>query len=139
MAQESILFPMFALVGWTFIVAGVMLGSAFKAVREGLNPRFFQYGTGAKPPGYMRAAYQHYSNMHEMPVLFYTAVLTAYAASMTDVLLVALSWVYVAARVVHSVIHLRNRSVARRRDSFLVSVAMLVSIWGVLIAKVISG
>lgn len=134
-----ILYPAFALAGWTFVMAAVMLRSAFKAVGEGLDPRYFRHGSGFEAPGYMRAAYQHYTNLFEMPVLFYAAVLMAYVTVQVTPALLGLAWLYVAARVVHSLIHLKNTNIPRRRDSFLVSVAVLLILWGVLLASVATG
>lgn len=139
MKDVAILYPLFALVAWTFVMATVMLRSAFKAVAEGLDRRYFRYGAGAEPPGYMRSAYQHYTNLFEMPVLFYAAVLTAYVSGQVTPLLTGMAWTYVAARMGHSLIHLKNTNVPRRRDAFLLSVALLIAIWADLFVNVITG
>lgn len=133
MEQKQIIFPMAALVGWTYLVSAVMLRRAFRAVAGGLNPAYFRYGGGFEAPGSMRAAYQHFNNLFETPVLFYAGVLTVFAARLADPALLALAWAYVAARVVHGVIHLRDRGVSRRRDSFLLSVAILFLLWVVIV------
>ena len=139
MQEELILYPMFALVGWVFLMTGIMLKRAFRAVGAGLDTEYFRYGSGAEPPGYMRSAYQHYSNLFEMPVLFYSAVLTSYVTGQTDRLLLWLAWAYVATRILHGIVHVRNKSVARRRDSFLLSAAVLIAIWALLLTRVASG
>lgn len=137
MKQYLMFYPVFALAGWTFIMAVVMLRSAIKAVGEGLNPEYFRYGVG-EPPGYMRSAYQHYSNLFEMPVLFYVVVLATYILQQGNFVLLGLAWLYVAARIIHSLIHLKNRNIRRRRDSFLASNVVLILMWGVLFARLIS-
>jgi len=136
MKDISFLYPLFALVGWTIVMSIVMLRRAFRAVGDGLDPRYFRYGTGYEPPDYMRAAYQHYTNLFEMPVLFYTAVITAFVTGQTTVLLYGIAWAYVAARMLHSVIHLKNTNVPRRRDSFLISVALLFVMWCILFVNI---
>ena len=136
MKTNAIIYPAFALAGWTFVMAAVMFRSAVKAIGEGLNPRYFRYGEGFEPPDYMRSAYQHYTNLFEMPVLFYTAIVVTYVTGQTSGLLLVLAWAYVVLRVVHSVFHLKNTNVPRRRDSFLLSVAVLIAVWGVLLVRV---
>lgn len=138
MKDVSFLYPLFALVGWTFVMAMVMLRRAFKAVDEGLDRRYFRYGAGYEPPDYMRTAYQHYTNLFEMPVLFYTAVLTGYITGQATLLLYAMAWAYVATRMLHSLIHLKNTNVPRRRDSFLLSVALLFSMWIALFVNLVT-
>jgi len=138
MKETAILYPLFALAGWTFLMAAFMLRTAFKAVGEGLSLEYFRYGTGAEPPGYMRSAYQHYINLFEMPVLFYTVGLLAYVTGQAGSLLLGLAWAYVASRMVHSVLHVRNTNVPRRRDAFLLSVALLMVMWGVLFVEILT-
>ncbi|QKT05019.1 MAPEG family protein [Ectothiorhodospiraceae bacterium 2226] len=137
MEQKMILYPVLALVGWSFVVTGVMLARAFKAVGAGLSVEYFRYGAGAEPPGYMRAAYQHYSNLFEMPVLFYTAALISYVAGVVDALLVTLAWAYVATRLLHGTVHMRDRNVLMRRNTFFLSMLVLVSLWVLLAARVL--
>ena len=139
MQSSAILYPMFALVAWSFLMAIWMIGTAYKAVNAGLELRYFRFGDSMEPPAYMRSAYQHYNNLFEMPVLFYTASLTAYVTAAQDALLLGLGWSYVAARVVHSLFHLSNRNIPRRRDSFFVSAALLIAIWVVLLIRVATG
>ncbi|MDV3238659.1 MAG: MAPEG family protein [Gammaproteobacteria bacterium] len=134
----TVLYPMFALVGWTFLMSLVMVRSAYRAVGEGLPVSYFRHGRGAKPPEYMLSAYQHFTNLFEMPVLFYAAVITLYATGQGDTLPTGLCWAYVAARSVHSVLHLRNTNVPRRRDAFFVSVGLLFAIWLLLFLRMLS-
>ena len=129
MKQIAIVYPMSAMVGWTLLIALVMIRKAFRAVREGLDVEYFRYGKGDEPPGYMLAAYQHFTNLFEMPVLFYVAVLMIYTVAITNVFLVLLAWCYVAARVVHSFYHLSNQVVIYRRNAFVISYLVLALLW----------
>lgn len=129
MENKLILYPMFALVAWSLAMAIVTIRRAYRAVGEGLNPEYFRYGKGSRAPGYMLSGYQHYSNLFEMPVLYYAAIVTIYATAVTSLWLVVLSWAYVAARVVHSHFHLSNTNVPRRRNAFIASYLILVGLW----------
>lgn len=66
------------------------------------------------------AAADNFSNQFEMPVLFYIAILLALTLMLQDPLLVILSWMFVATRVVHAAIHVSYNNVMHR---FLVYVA----------------
>lgn len=129
MEKTTILYPMFALVLWTLFIALLMNRRAFRAVKEGLNPEYFRFSRGFKAPPYMISAYQHYSNLFEMPVLFYAAILTIYITATNSLLLLSLAWAYVAARGVHSLYHLSNTNVLRRRDAFIASYLLLLLLW----------
>jgi len=138
MKDIAILYPLFALAGWTFLMAVFMLRTAFKAVGEGLSVEYFRYGSGAEPPGYMRAAYQQYTNLFEMPVLFYAVGVLTYVTEQATSLLLGLAWAYVGMRMAHSVLHLRNTNVPRRRDAYLLSAVLLMTMWGVLFFNIVA-
>lgn len=138
MKDSAILYPLFALAGWTFLMAVFMLRTAFRAVGEGLSVEYFRYGAGAEPPGYMRAAYQHYSNLFEMPVLFYAAGVLAYVTGQASSLLLGLAWAYVVTRMAHSVLHLKNTNIPRRRDAYLLSALLLMVMWVVLFLGIVT-
>lgn len=139
MQESTVLYPMFAMVGWTFVMGLVMVRSAYRAVAEGLPLIYFRHGRGGRPPEYMLSAYQHFTNLFETPVLFYVAVLTAYVTGSGSATILALSWSYVASRGVHSILHLKNTNVPRRRDVFYVSIALLLAIWVLLFLRLLSG
>lgn len=132
MENNSILYPLIALVAWTLAIAVVMIRRAFRAVGEGLNPEYFRYGKGFKAPGYMLSAYHHFENLFEMPVLFYLAIVTIHITHLTNIPLIFLSWAYVVSRVIHSHYHLDNSNVPYRRNAFIVSYVILILLWGVL-------
>ncbi|HEY0719878.1 MAG TPA: MAPEG family protein [Gammaproteobacteria bacterium] len=129
MENKVILYPLFALVAWTLFMTVVMIRRAFRAVGEGLDPEYFRYGKGFTPPGYMLSAYQHFENLFEMPVLFYVALSVIYVTHINNALLLTLAWGYVAARMVHSVYHLDNTNVKRRRNAFITSFVILIVLW----------
>lgn len=131
MQTTLILYPMFTLVLWTLTMALVMNRRASRAVREGLNPEYFRFGRGFRAPSYMISAYQHYSNLFEMPVLFYAVTITIYVTAVNSLLLVSLAWLYVALRLLHSLYHLSNKNIPRRRDTFIGSYVILVLLWSV--------
>ncbi len=129
MEQKLIFYPMFVLIAWTYVVGMVQFSRAIRAVGDGLNPAYFRLKRGFEPPSYLLSASQHFSNLFEMPVLFYAAILTIYTAGITHVVLLVLAWVYVITRLLHSHHHLSNRNLLKRRNAFLASYFVLLVLW----------
>ncbi len=68
-------------------------------------------------------------NQFEMPVLFYTVILLALILMWQDPLLVAFSWVFVALRIVHSIIHTTYNKVLHRFWVYIFSCGALLCMW----------
>ena len=85
-----------------------------------------------------RAA-DNYKNLFETPVLFYLALVVAFASGQVTDLTVGLAWAYVAIRVVHSVIHCGYNRVRDRFYAFLASNLVLWTLWGVLTVGLLRG
>ncbi len=78
-----------------------------------------------------RAA-DNYRNLFEAPVLFYLALVVAFAIGHATTLVLALAWAYVAARCVHSYVHCTYNRVRHRFYAFLASNLVLWALWAVL-------
>jgi len=130
MNQESILLPMAALAGLTFVVLLMIPYRRFRAGFKGLvTYRDFKYGESAKVPPDVSIPNRNFMNLLEMPVLFYVACLTLYVTRHVDGTLVALAWTYVALRTAHSVVHLSYNWVRHRLAFYAASAVVLVMIW----------
>lgn len=137
MQQTLMLYPAFAMALLTFVVAIWLLRCRIRAVRTGLTPIYFNLNRGAKLPSYLVQATQHYDNLFEMPILFYVAIIIIYITQQVDGLLIALAWGYVGARFIHTVIHLGHNKVRHRLWAFLLSYALLVTMWVWLFIKLL--
>ena len=71
----------------------------------------------------------NFSNLFEMPVLFYANILLALILMLQDPVLVALAWLYVFLRVVHSIIHTTYNTVIHRFYVFAASAVVLLGMW----------
>ncbi|MGH8050222.1 MAG: MAPEG family protein [Arenimonas sp.] len=71
----------------------------------------------------------NFRNLFETPILFYTALLFATVTQQTSPLLIALAWLYVGLRVIHSLIQCSYNKVMHRFYVFLTSVAVLMALW----------
>jgi hypothetical protein len=62
-------------------------------------------------------------------MLFYVVGLMYFVASRVSTAVLILSWAYVAARCVHSAIHLTHNDVLHRLAAFAVSNFILIVLW----------
>lgn len=68
----------------------------------------------------------NFRNLFEMPVLFFVAAVSAHSLFIVDTVLLALAWVFVLLRIVHSVIHVTYNRVIHR---FYVYLASCIAVW----------
>ena len=133
MTQAAILWPVLAMVALTFAVSVVMYRRRLNEIRtKRIRPQTL---ASAHSMGTLledtRAA-DNYRNLLEQPVLFYVAALAALALKIVSPPLVALAWIYVACRVVHTAIHCSTNRVKHRFFAFVASHAALLALWLVL-------
>jgi hypothetical protein len=74
-------------------------------------------------------AADNFRNLLEVPVLFYSLGAVALATNQTPAWLVVGAWVFVALRVVHSLIHCTYNRVMHRLAAFAGSFVLLVTLW----------
>lgn len=126
----AILWPAFALVALTFIVAvRMMLVRIGEMRRLRIHPQKVAVSAQAAHHFVDTRAADNFRNLFEMPMLFYVALLIAFATSSTNGVLIALAWLYVACRVAHSVIHCGYNRVMHRFYAFASSVVVLLALW----------
>ena len=88
-------------------------------------------------PERVRILTNNYANQFETPVLFYALVLAAMIVGADGPVMVALAWLFVATRLVHSLIHLNGNNVSRRFRVFVLGVLVLLGMIATLLAAVI--
>lgn len=134
----NILFPIFALVALTL---GVMLRLAYlrytAVVSRKVDPEYYTAYQGEEP-AYLAVTSRHLINLMETPVLFYLACIVAFISNHTGSTVVLLAWSYVALRLAHSFIHLGSNNVLWRFRCFILSVAVMASMWVILFLGLIS-
>lgn len=129
----AILWPVFAMFALTAIVVvrlGTQRAGALKTGRISLG--FYRLYRDGKEPEDVAATARHFINLFEAPVLFYAGAIIAYVTGQTGLLLVALAWGYVAARYLHTYIHLGRNDVLWRFRVYGVSWLLLAAFWVVL-------
>lgn len=130
MHDTAILYPLFALGALTFCV---LLLIPFARVRAALKrqvkPEDFKYGESSRVPPEVSIPNRNYMNLLELPVLFYVVGLMLFLTDGGKGVVLQLAWLYVALRVVHSVIHLSYNQVMHRLTAFALSNFVLGALW----------
>ena len=134
----SILFPVFAMALITFVVGPLILTTRINSVKNGIvHIEYYETFQGGKPPASVLQTTRHWSNLYEAPTLFYIACLMAFSLQMESTLMLAMAWLYVTVRLIHSVIHLTYNRVYHRLSAFLTSQFILIAIWILIFIEVI--
>ncbi|MDT9002300.1 MAPEG family protein [Paucibacter sp. APW11] len=128
--NNAILQPVFALAGWTgLVLLMIPLRRVGAARRRELRIDDFKYGESSAVPAHVSIPNRNYMNLLELPLLFYVACLMLFAAQTATAALVTTAWLYVALRIVHSLIHLSYNKVLHRFAVFVLSNVVLVLLW----------
>jgi hypothetical protein len=128
-----ILWPAFALFALTMLSVLRLARMRFAAARAGaVDARFYKVFKGEGEPPELAAMTRNVVNLYEMPTLFYAGTAFAFAAGATGTALVALGWVYVALRGLHTAIHVTTNKVRWRFRVFAASWLVLIAYWAVL-------
>ncbi|HTP40234.1 MAG TPA: MAPEG family protein [Steroidobacteraceae bacterium] len=126
----ALLFPMAAMVLLTFVVLLRLFRARVRAVRAAQLPvAYYRLYQGATEPEAAAKPSRHLVNLFEAPVLFYAACLAALALGLAQASLVALAWAYVAARLLHSYVHLGSNRIRWRLRAYFASWLILLALW----------
>ncbi len=129
----AILYPVFAILALTLAVMMRMgLARYLAVIRREIDPRFYEVYQGEEPK-HLRVLSRHFSNLLEIPPLFYIACIIAFVTEQQSELILGLAWAFVALRFVHTVIHLHGNLIVLRFRVFVLSMvvvtAMLVAVF----------
>jgi hypothetical protein len=115
-----------------------MLIVRVRSVKTGkVDAKYFKsYATNLELPKDMVNATRNFSNLMEMPTLFYVLSLFILVTKTLDLTLLILAWSYVVLRVFHSVIHITKNKIYPRMISYSLSWLVLVFMWILLISKI---
>lgn len=138
MTQLAIFEPVLALVLLTFLVLLRIPYVRFMAVRSRqLTVSDFRLGESPRVPEAVALPNRNYMNLLELPMLFYTLAVALYVTQRVDAVVLALAWVYVGLRVVHSGVHLTFNHVLTRLTMFALSNFTLAAMWTYFALKIL--
>lgn len=130
------IYSMFAMIVLTFSVAGYLLKLRIDAVKTGqVKLGSFRLNNSTDVPPKMQQASRNYTNLFEVPTLFYSAGVLAIVLHLNTPSIVLLSWIFVASRVAHSWIHVTNNNVIHRLQAFMVGNICVLLMWLILVVE----
>ena len=126
----DIIYPVFCLVMLTFfMMAATGITRLISVRRRQVHPRYYVLMSGDTPPDYVQKVGRNMANLLEVPVLFYLLAVLVVVFEINNQLLVGLAWLYVALRLLHSIIHISYNNVPHRFIVFVLSVVTLMIMW----------
>lgn len=126
---QLLLLPVFLHVLLIFVIAGRMGRARFRAVRGGGVKVSDIALDGAAWPDEVKKLANNYNNQFQLPVLWYAGVALLAVTGLADAVGVALSWAFLASRLVHSFIHTGGNVVYHRFQAFAAGMACLALMW----------
>ena len=125
----STLTPVLALILWTFVIWAWMYGTRIPAMRAArLNPAKTKRKEDLDVlPVKVKQIADNYNHLHEQPTIFYALAIYSHLVGMADPINVALAWVYVALRIVHSLIQCTSNFVPARFFVFSLGTLALIA------------
>ena len=140
MSGNEIFHPMLAIVALTLIVWVRLYAVRIPEMRRlRIHPQ--AVATSAQKSARLvdtRAA-DNFSNLFEVPVLFYLALIVAYLTEQVTPLTLGLAWGFVAGRALHSLIQCSYNKVMHRFTVYVVSTCLVWVLWVVLAVGLLRG
>ena len=130
MEAKLILYPLLAMFLLICLVAATMLRRRVTFYKQNrVHPQ--KTATSSEMAAVMPDSRgpDNFRNLFELPIMFYVATLTIYAAGLICMPHLILAWGFVIARYAHSFIHCTSNVVMHRFYAFLTSCVLLVCIW----------
>ncbi|MEL0653439.1 MAPEG family protein [Pseudoalteromonas issachenkonii] len=136
--EKIIILAMFTQVTLSLVVMLIMGKRRFAAAKnKQLDLSDFKTMQLDKAGDTIRVADRNFSNQFEIPVLFYAGCLLALQLNSAITLVAILACLFVATRIVHSVIHLGENNVRARFNVFLLGCICVFSIWLAMVWRVL--
>ena len=130
MPHSPILAPVIALVLWSFVMSAWLYATRIPAIVSGkvlYDPQRPNADFFAQLPAAVRWKGDNYNNLMEQPTLFYAVSLTLALLGAGGGVNAGLAWLYVALRIVHSLVHALINVVTWRFAIFMAgSVVLLI-------------
>lgn len=130
------IYAMFCTVLLTLVIGVITLYVRVRSVQSGsVKIKYYRTMQGQDAPEFVIRTSRCFSNMFEVPVLFYVVATLYISLNVESGLAIALAWIFVALRVGHTVIHLTYNNVLHRMLSFWGGAVSVLLMWVVLIAS----
>jgi hypothetical protein len=138
LAERLLVLALLAQIVWTFLVMLAAGRARFHSVRAGKAPKRAMLEPYGWPDKTQQIA-NNMNNQFETPTLFYALGLLALVLKLVSLPFAVFSWVYVAARIGHTVVHAGSNALRRRGPIFLVGVVALMIMTAMLAVPILVG
>ncbi|MBL4612566.1 MAG: MAPEG family protein [Emcibacter sp.] len=126
----SIIYPMGLLAIFTLLYSSVLITVRKKAVASGdIKPSYFKEYNNDTPPSYMQKATRQWSNLYEVPVLFYAVCAAILALRLDDMIFTYMAYSFFGLRLVQSFIHTTYNNVYHRLLIFSCGMVTVLAMW----------
>lgn len=135
----QLLLPMSVVVFLTFAVLVAMVISRIYCVQTNkVKPGYFKTYVNkgnTQIPDYVIKIGRNFTNLTELPPLFYITCLVFMHLGSVDSLTITLAWAFAITRIIHSIIHITINHVLGRLLIFALNCLALLGMWIQLIGK----
>jgi len=133
----SLLFPMLAHIGWVFVLYVWLTVARARAVRRG-EVEIGAFAQGEEPHHVARIR-RNLANQFELPAIFYAVVVLLVATGRVTTIDIVAAWVFVAGRVIHTLVQTLTDNVPLRGQVFLINFAGVVVLVGHVVLLALGG
>ena len=130
MHDEAIFAPMIA---FTLLVLLLWMRLGFVRIsgarRRAISPEYIRVGSGPEPPEYVVVIHRHFSNLFEVPVLFYIVCIALFVTRNAGGLAISLAWFFVLARLAHTALVLTTNRPTQRVIPYVLSSLAVFGLW----------
>jgi hypothetical protein len=129
--HSALLAPVIALVLWTFVMCVWLYATRIPAMMRRkvvYDPRRPAEEFHAQLPPEARWKADNYNHLMEQPTLFYAVALTLAILGADDGLNAGLAWLYVALRIIHSLVQATVNVVIYRFAVFIAATVVLLAL-----------
>jgi len=124
----SLLWPMLAQIGWTFLLYVWLTVARQRAVKAG-QVKYGDFARHAEPHHVARITY-NLANQFELPVIFYAMIVLLIATDNVMTIDIIAAWLFVVGRIVHTMVQCFTDNVPLRGQVFLINFAGLAVLVG---------
>ncbi len=129
MSVQMVLLPVLVQIGLTFALLLWMADARRRALVGGETKiRDIALGQSNWPTRATQIG-NCFRNQFEIPVLFYVLIALALPVRHADLVIVVMSWVFVATRFVHAGIFVNSNDLGQRSSAWFAGVLVLLAMW----------
>jgi hypothetical protein len=125
--MNSILWPMLAHIAWVVLLYAWLTAARWQAVQRGeVSYSSFEFNR-EEPPAVARIRL-NLANQFELPAIFYALVVLLIALGKVALFDVIAAWVFVAGRVIHTLVQTLTDNVPLRGNVFMINFLAVIAL-----------